>query len=57
MGINIAFYFFICVQLVLFYDFLQSDWLRKRAALFTIFNPRAGEFFCLQSFYKVAFKF
>ena len=30
------------MQLVLFCDLLQFDWLRKRAA-FTIFRPRAGE--------------
>jgi hypothetical protein len=29
-------YFFICVELVLFCDFLQFDWLREQAAFYDI---------------------
>ena len=35
LGNNI-FYFFICACLLIFFDFLQSDWLQQRAAFYDI---------------------
>ena len=29
-------YFFICACLLIFFDFLQSDWLQQRAAFYDI---------------------
>jgi hypothetical protein len=34
--VNIHIYFFICACLVIFFDFLQSDWLQQRAAFYDI---------------------
>ena len=33
---NIYIYFFICACLLIFFDFLQSDWLQQRAAFYDI---------------------
>ena len=30
------YYFFICACLLIFFDFLQSDWLQQRAAFYDI---------------------
>ena len=35
-GENIFHYFFICACLLIFFDFLQSDWLQQRAAFYDI---------------------
>jgi hypothetical protein len=34
--VNIHIYFFLCACLVIFFDFLQSDWLQQRAAFYDI---------------------
>ena len=34
--VNNPIYFFICACLVIFFDFLQSDWLQQRAAFYDI---------------------
>ena len=35
-AMNTNIYFFICACLVIFFDFLQSDWLQQRAAFYDI---------------------
>ena len=47
---NITVYFFICACLVIFFDFLQSDWLEQRAAFYDILTV-------VQKCYFVATKF
>jgi hypothetical protein len=41
----ICIYFFICACLVIFFEFLQSDWLQQRAAFYDIFTVVQNSYF------------
>ena len=57
-GDNNFSYFFICACLLIFFDFLQSDWLQQRAAFYDILTAVQKCHFLPVSFvYRVAFKF
>jgi hypothetical protein len=54
--INII-YFFICACLVIFFDFLQSDWLQQRAAFYDILTMvQKSYFFAKNRGVKTIFK-
>ena len=51
------FYFFICACLVIFFDFLQSDWLQQRAAFYDILTVvQKSYFFAKNRGVKTIFK-